>query len=100
MADLIQNYRVSMQGVCKVFRLHRPALCYAPHRRKDRPVRQRIKDIARSRVRYGLRRIHILLRRAAWKDNSKRVYRIYKEEGLDLGSKRPRKDKTAAHRPE
>lgn len=31
-------------------------------------------------------------------DNHKRVHRIYKEEGLDLRSKRPRRNKAAAHR--
>lgn len=31
-------------------------------------------------------------------DNHKRVYRIYKEEGLNLRSKRPRRSKSAAHR--
>jgi putative transposase len=38
------------------------------------------------------------LRREGWRDNHKRTYRIYKEEGLNLRSKRPRRNKTAAHR--
>ncbi len=97
-ADLIKDYKVSMQRACRVTRLHRSALYYVHHRREDRPVRQRIKDIAQSRVSYGLRRIHMLLKREGWKDNIKRVYRIYREEGLNLRSKRPRRSKTAAHR--
>lgn len=43
-------------------------------------------------------RIFILLRREGFKDNHKRVHRIYKEEGLNLRSKRPRRNKAAAHR--
>lgn len=43
-------------------------------------------------------RIYILLRREGFKDNHKRVHRIYKEEGLNLRSKRPRRNKSAAHR--
>ena len=39
-----------------------------------------------------------LLRREGWPDNHKRVYRLYKEEGLNLRSKRPRRNKAAAHR--
>lgn len=97
-ADLIKDYQVSMQRACKTIGLHRSAHYYVHHRREDRPVRQRIKDIAQSRVRYGLRRIHILLRREGWKDNMKGVCRIYREEGLNLRSKRPRLSKTAAHR--
>jgi putative transposase len=61
-------------------------------------VRQRLKEIAETRVRYGFAPIHILLRREGWCDNHKRTYRIYKEEGLNLRSKRPRGNKTAAHR--
>lgn len=34
-----------------------------------------------------------MLRREGWKDNHKRVYRVYKEEGLNLRSKRPRRIK-------
>jgi len=63
-------------------------------------VRQRIKEIAATRVRYGMWRIYILLRKEAFKDNHKRVHRIYQEEGLNLRSKRPRRNKAAAHRPE
>ena len=65
----------------------------------------RIKDIAASRVRYGYKRIHILLRREGWEINHKRVYRIYREEGLNLrcktkrkrisGNRIPRQDTTA-----
>lgn len=43
-------------------------------------------------------RIYVLLRREGFKDNHKRVRRIYREEGLNLRSKRPRRSKAAAHR--
>lgn len=62
------------------------------------PLRSRIKEIAQTRVRYGLWRIYILLRREGWKDNHKRVYRVYKEEGLNLRSKRPRRSRSSATR--
>ena len=61
-------------------------------------LRQRMREIALVRVRYGFWRIYILLRREGFEDNHKRVYRIYKEEGLNLRSKRPRRHKAAAHR--
>jgi putative transposase len=38
--------------------------------------------------------------REGWKDNHKRTHRVYKEEGLNLRSKRPRRNKMAAHRME
>ena len=78
--------------------LSRSVFHYRVHRRDDRAVRHRIREIAETRVRYGFQRIQILLRREGWRDNHKRTYRIYREEGLNLRNKRPRRSKTAAHR--
>jgi putative transposase len=60
----------------------------------------RIRDIAQSRVSYGYRRIHVMLQREGWKINHKRVYRIYKQEGLMMRPKRPRRHVTASRRME
>jgi putative transposase len=95
---LLAEYRVSERRACATVLLARTAFRYVNHRRDDRAVRQRIKEIAETRVRYGFVRIQILLRREGWRDNHKRTYRIYKEEGLNLRSKRPRRSKAAAHR--
>lgn len=37
----------------------------------------------------------MLLRREGWKDNHKRVYRLYREQGLSLRHKRPRRSRAA-----
>ncbi|WP_428833828.1 IS3 family transposase [Methylorubrum populi] len=55
-------------------------------------------DLAKSRVRYGYFRIYILLRREGWRVNHKRVHRLYRDEGLSLRLKRPRRHVSAAHR--
>jgi len=60
----------------------------------------RIKEIASSRVRYGYRRIHTLLRRDGWLINHKKTYRIYCEEGLNLRAKKPKRNKSAKSRTE
>lgn len=73
---------------------------YHSRRREDCAVRSRINEIAATKVRYGMWRIYTLLRREGWTDNHKRIYRIYKEEGLNLRSKRPRRSKACAHRME
>jgi putative transposase len=98
--QLIDEYRVSIKRAAAVCLLARSLVYYKTHGRDDRAVRQRIKEIAATRIRYGMARIHVLLRREGWQDNHKRVRRIYREEGLNLRSKRPRRSKAAAHRTE
>lgn len=73
---------ISLRRVCEVSLLSTSVWYYRAHRREDLPIRQRIRDIAQTRVRYGLWRIYVLLRREGWRDNHKRVYRIYKEGGI------------------
>ena len=97
---LKKDYQVSQRKACGVLMMARSTFRYAAHKREDRPVRERIRSIVASKVRYGFWRIHVLLRREGWPDNHKRTYRIYREEGLNLRSKRPRRNKAAADRME
>ena len=90
-------YRVGIRRACNVVGIQRTSYYYKSHR-DDRVLTARIHEIAAARVRYGYRRIYILLRREGWKVNHKRVYRIYCKEGLNLRSKRPRRRVSAAHR--
>ncbi|WP_460675343.1 IS3 family transposase, partial [Larkinella ripae] len=96
--SLINDYQVATQRACGVVLLQRSVWYYKAHRRDDTVVRQRIKEIAQVRIRYGHRRIFTLLRREGWRDNHKRVYRIYCEEELNLRRKRPKRHRAAAHR--
>lgn len=58
-------------------------------------LRQRLRELAGERRRFGYRRLHILLRREGLAINHKRVYRLYREEGLSV---RQRKRKQVAAR--
>jgi putative transposase len=58
----------------------------------------RLKELAAVRVRYGYRRLHILLRREGWTVNHKRTYRLYREEGLAIRSKRPKRKRAWRYR--
>ena len=62
------------------------------------PLRNRIKEIAAARVRYGYKRMHVVLRREGWRINHKRVYRLYKQDGLSLFERRPRRHRSASQR--
>jgi putative transposase len=97
---LTAEYRVSIKRASAVCLLARSLFYYQAHGRDDLALRQRIKEIAAVRVRYGVARIHVLLRREGWQDNHKRVRRIYREEGLNLRLRRPRRSKTAVCRME
>lgn len=50
-----------------------------------------MREIAQVRRRFGYRRIHVMLRREGWAVNHKRVYRLYRLEGLSVRTKKRRK---------
>lgn len=57
-----------------------------------------MRDIAGTRVRYGYRRIRILLNREGWEAGKNLVYRLYSEEGLAIRKRSPRRRKMAVQR--
>jgi putative transposase len=85
----------------------RSSVQYIAVRPPQTALRTRIREIAEVRVSYGYRRIQVLLRREGWRVNHKRTYRLYREDGLSLRKKRPkrrrmamaRQPRTAATRP-
>ena len=52
-------------------------------------LRIRLRDLAGARVKYGYRRLHLLLQREGWEVNHKLVYRLYTEEclGFDVAAR-------------
>jgi len=58
---------------------------------KEKHLRQRIRDLAARHKRYGYRRIAALLTRSGERVNHKRVHRIWKDEGLQLAARRPKR---------
>ena len=92
---LRQTWRVTIRRACAVLMAGRSTYYYQARRPAQRALRERIRDIAETRVRYGYRRIHVLLRREGWLVNRKRVYRLYREEGLQLRNKTPKRKVSA-----
>ena len=85
MVDYLQGaFRVSIRRGCALLGLQKPTYYYRARRPSQAALRLRIREIAETRVRYGYRRIHVLLRREGWAVNAKRVYRLYVEEGLQI----------------
>ncbi len=64
------------------------------HRSKrpaDTELRTGMKELAAKRRRFGFRRLHILLKREGWDVNWKKLYRLYREEGLTVRKRGGRK---------
>ena len=94
----MDQYKISVNRACRCMELVHSMFYYRRIPREDGLPRLRVRDIAQTWIRYGFDRIHVLLRREGFVDNHKRVYRIYREEGLNLRMKRPRRNRSSAHR--
>ena len=78
------TWQVSIRRACRALPVNRSTYHYRSRRAGQAHLSERIREIATTRVRYGYRRIHALLRRDGWRVNPKRVYRLYHEMGLQL----------------
>ena len=85
------GFRVSERRACRVAGVPRSTCRYRSQARDQAALRVRLRDLAAARVRYGYRRLHVLLRREGWAVNHKRVYRLYRQEGLGIRVKRKKK---------
>lgn len=84
-------FGVSDRRACRVAGVHRSTWRYESRRVEEVALKQRIRDIAETRTRYGYLRVHALLRREGWPINRKRVYRLYCEMGLQMRHKVPKR---------
>jgi transposase InsO family protein len=88
---LLQEKNRSERYSCGVIGISRSTLRYKPKPKPDEErLRSAVKRLANENRRYGYRRITALLRRKWWV-NEKRVHRIWKEEGLGINKKRPKR---------
>jgi putative transposase len=94
------GYKVSERRGCEVARLARSTKRYRSSKDPQTALRHRIRELAQARVRYGYRKIRVLLNREGWKVGKKRVYRLYREEGLTLRQQPRRRRQAAAHQRE
>ena len=93
-------YRVSERRVCQILQCPRSSYRRKSTRDEQAALRIRIRDLAYTRVSYGYRRIQVLLRREGWQVNHKRVYRLYRLEGLGMRPKRHHRHVTGCRRME
>ena len=90
MSYLSESWVVSERRACGLVGIGRSSARYRTRRSGDQELRERLREMAGERRRFGYRRLHWWLRREGEVVNHKRVYRLYREEGLSV-RKRGRK---------
>ena len=69
-------YQVSERRVSRLLPMVRAFLQYRSRRDSQEALRMRLRELAASRVRFGHRRLTVLLRREEWQVNATRIYRL------------------------
>ncbi len=92
LVDEVRNERqVSIRRACEALEFDRSTYHYRSRRSDQAALEQRIGEICHVRVRYGYRRIHVVLRREGWRHGQNKTRRVYRELGLQLGNKTPKR---------
>ncbi len=98
MRYLVGRYGVRTRRACGVVKATRSSAYYRSRKDPLLALRQRMRELAQTRVRFGYRRLRVLLLREGWEVGTERFYRVYMEEGLALRRKRPWRQASAVHR--
>ena len=86
-----REWAVSIRRACGALRFDTSSYHYKSRRPEQAGLERRIREICETRVRYGYRRVHVLLEREGWAVNIKKTYRIYRELGMQLRRKTPKR---------
>jgi putative transposase len=78
------EYQISERHACRLMGLGRSTHRYRARKERDAVLRMRLKEMAARRMRFGYRRLTAMLLREGMPANHKRVYRLYREEGLAM----------------
>jgi putative transposase len=79
------EYQISERHACRLMGLSRSTHRYRLRKaERDGALRAQLKELAAKRMRFGYRRLTVLLVRTGIVVNHKRVYRLYREEGLAM----------------
>ncbi|WP_233281618.1 IS3 family transposase [Sphingomonas changnyeongensis] len=90
-AHLQACHGMSERRACRVIDADRKSVRYRSARDDDGALREKLRELANQRRRFGYRRLHILLRREGVMINRKKTQRLYREEGLAVRRRRSRK---------
>ena len=88
---MCSDLAVSIRQVCGAIGFDRSTFYYYARRTDQAAVAKRSRETCETRVRYGYRRVHVLLDCEGWGINVKKVYHIYKALGMQLRHKTPKR---------
>jgi putative transposase len=91
-------YAVSERHACRATGFPRATQRYRSVADPQDELRLRLRELAAVRVRYGYRWLWLLLRREGYAVNHKRIYRLYRDEGLAIRPKLPRQRRACRYR--
>jgi putative transposase len=81
-----EAYQIGERRSARLVRVPWSTLKYRSRKKPQEALRRRLRELASTHVRYGYRRLTVLLKREGWQVNAKRVYRLYDEENLKVRS--------------
>ena len=92
--QVMEELQVSERRACRVIGQPRATQRYPKKMDEDKErLREQIVSLATRYGRYGYRRITAMLRNDGWSVNHKRVERIWRQEGLKVPSKQPKRSR-------
>jgi putative transposase len=78
---------VSTRRVSGLMMVNRATMNHRSRRDPQTALKLRLRELAATRVRFGYRRLTVMLRREGWAVNPKRIYRLYTADGLAVRTK-------------
>lgn len=87
MKHLQEQHGFSGRRACRTLGCNRKTASHVSQRGEDELLRRRLRELAHQKVRWGYKMLWGTLRQEGWCVNHKKVYRIYKEEKLELRRK-------------
>ena len=100
MVYMVSHYGLRTRRACRLIKQTRSVQYYCSIKDPRQDLRNRMRELAHARVRYGYRRVHVLLKREGWSLGKNQAYRLYCEEQLQLRSKLPKRRKMVVARRE
>lgn len=103
---VLKEAGLSERRACGLMGMNRGSWRYRRRERNEDALRARLRELAAERPRFGYRRLYIFLRREKteegtlrWRVNHKRVYRLYRQEGLAMLRKKRKRFRAEARVP-